>query len=613
MANKWRGLSADTDLGKPLRRFIELIEKTNEVENQVLSAVRTALTVAQAFVIDISVDPLEEAIRALVDQITTLLDQLTQDTACHAIMIPIQKNYPGVIGVPSLDTFSYTPTFDNLLNNGSWGSQVIAGIPPATIDFINTAPDASGGNAGYWRTLYASVQDPGDVNRPRFNSTFAVSGIAIVYGSGKLDTLNRISAALYALFRFGIFSDMLSRTAPVAQNIRVLAVPVLEATGADNQNRIGVQIDWDPVPPIKVNSLYDNSANIIIDEIIIVRSTDASIRSTFNWHSVFPEEPSDTLTDLPVAGDTRVIARLRNDGFIRRYIDSSPDLHEDVTYYYAVALRSYSKESRTRTNPNPQKVRQPMAPFSAVRRVFYTRRANLTRQSTPPDWFAVPSLVRLFPVVEDIIGTAKLWVAGLLTRSTSNNGITQVLQQLIDQIERYLAQLQAVVDKMKQISQLLNVLRDSNLGAVTVTSFSVPTGGMDAWMAELARRLSDPSDPSRPPFDNDELVSGVVIVAGAPDFQQLTAFNTLKNIFFGGDKDNPMQRVIDILGDPPPTDAEAARDVVGGNTNLSPAASPVVIQFDPAFGATRAPASDPTPPADKFFDDNMSPTSTPNC
>lgn len=616
MANKWQSGLATSTLGKPLRKFIQLVEQTNKLENQVLGGVRDALTVAQTFVTTISVDPLEEAIRALVDQVNTLLDQLTQDTACHAIIVPIQKNYSGsLLDIGNvLTNVSYSPNFDDLVEEGSYAERVVPSIAPETIDFINTSPSAQGGNRGFWSALWGSTKDRGDPNRPRFTQDFAVSGVVLIFGSGKLSTINQISAALYALFRFGIFSDNTGNTQPVAQNFRAMAVPVLERSGAANQNRIGVQLDWDPIPPVRINSLYDPSASIVVDEILIVRSTDAGAREVFNWHSIFPNEPSDTLTDLPKSGTMKVIARMRNDGFIRRYVDSSPDLKEDTVYYYGIALRSYSQDKKSAANPSPPKIRQPVSGFSAMRRVYYTRRVNTTRGSTPPDWFATPSLVQLFPIVEDILGTARLWVANLLSRSVTNNGITNILQQLIDQTTRLLAQLQAVVDKMKQLSELLNVLRDANLAAISSTSFHVKSGGMDGWLAELARRLSDPNDPSRPPFDANELVSGVVIVAGAPNFSQLSAFNALRDIFFGGDKDDgPVQLITEVLGETPPLPSAAIRDAADDNNTLSPAASPFEIRFDDALVATRFPVSTPTSTQDAFFDDDMAPIPAPNC
>lgn len=616
MANKWKGVITGPTFNNFLTPLVDLIIETNKAEDAILKATKTGLEAAKAFAALVSIDPLEEALRLLLAEVTALIDQLAENTTCHGIFIPIQKNYPGFgpFARPGaqVDNLAYTPKFDELLKDGSYEEQLVSSITPETISFINTAPGASGGNAGFWSTLFRSTLDVNDPARPRFDSTFAVSGVAIVFGSAQLSALNRITAALEALFRFGILSsDMTARTRPVVQNLRAIPVPTLAKKDSNNPARIGVQLDWDPVPPLKINSLYDASASFIVDEIIIVRSTLPRAREAFRWHDLFLREPSNDITDLDFQGSTRVIARLKNYGFIRRYIDDDPSLTEGVTYYYTIALRYFSQEEGA-SGTDAVKIRQPMGPFCSMQRVFYNGRTGATRRSNPPDWFALPSLVTAFPPIKDALGTAKLWLAGLIPYSTTNNGFVNILQQLINQIDRLRAQLQRVVDEMKRIIELLKILRDGSLAVVTSTSFNVKRGGMDGWMAELARRLSDPSDPSRPPFDANELVAGIVIVAGAPNFARLEAFDRLKAIFFGGD-DTPIQYVIDVLGEPPASRRGATREVVEDDDLLSAKEDPVKVYFDPAFVPSFVPTSTPPDDPDTFFDDDMNPVATPNC
>lgn len=63
--------------------------------------------------------------------------------------------------------------------------------------------------------------------------------------------------------------------------------------------------------------------------------------------------------------------------------------------------------------------------------------------------------------------------------------------------------------------------------SIYVTQFSSSAGGNEYLLMELARRLEDHTDATRPPFDDSEYVCGVCFVAGAPraaDLAKTTAF-----------------------------------------------------------------------------------------
>lgn len=595
MANKWRSVNIGMFLPNQLLLLADGASEIADQTSNALNAIKSALEIAKALAAAAATNPIEAALRALIDELNALIDALTEDSAVHAIMIPFQKQYFGR-GIPapreSVDPYTVAPNFDQLVNDNAYAEQVVSDITPNTITFINSANTATGGNAGFWKELILSTRDAGDTARPRFANNFAVTGVALVYGSESMKELSRILAALDTLFFLGSRMDPSARTRPVAENVRVLAVPV------PGENRIGVQIDWTPVPPVKINALYSDES-FKIKEIFIVRSTDPRIRERFSWHGVFPTEPADS--GLQESGKTKVIARLKNDGFISRYIDNDPALEENTTYYYTLALRYFIDDEA-----------QPMAPFSAVRRAFYTRRPGSTRRSEPPDWWATPSLVQLFPLLEDYINQAQLFIASLLTRTTSNSGLVNVLQQIINQIERTVRRLEDIVEELERIIDLLRALTDSSLAAISSTKFSVSSGGLDGWLAELARRLSDTSDPTRPPFDNGELVGGVVIVAGAPNILQLTAVDQLLALFFGnnGASRTTADRVIDVLGDPPPSLNAVATSLLDNNGRLSPAPSNTTIVFAEDFTATRSTTPAVSP---QFLDASLTPTTESDC
>ena len=356
-----------------IRSAVDVIDDVIGVHNDILSATRTALEIAKALAALANVNPLEAALDQLIQQIEAFIDELTEDTTVHAIMIPIQKQYSG-LGVEhpeeSLDPFTLAPDYDLLVNDGVFSEELVNDITPDTITFINNSNTAVGGNRGFWRELAISVQDEGDYARPRFTDEFAVGGVCLVFGSNNLEDLQQHFAALMALLAFGPRADLAARTRPKAEGLKVLAVPTLPS------GRIGVQVDWDGVPPVIISPFFSGEQTIN-EEVFVIRSTDPRIRERFSWVQNFSRQPNDEVTDLQSEGTTTVIARVNNDGFISRYIDDDASLTEETSYYYAIAIRYRIGETI-----------QPMSNLSAVRRVFYTKRAMSSRRGEPPDWWA---------------------------------------------------------------------------------------------------------------------------------------------------------------------------------------------------------------------------------
>lgn len=358
MANNWHTAELGRLFPDAIRQAANAVGEFNDQVAKALNLVKTALEAAAAIAALASQDPLEQALREALAQIEEFIDSLLEGTTAHAIMIPIQKQYFG-IGDPippnEVDPFALTPSFDQLAEDGGYPQKVIQDVTPDTITFINNSVTATGGNAGYWRTLALSLQDPGDFARPDFPSNFAVTGACVIFGSESLTDLYRIIALINKLLNMGLRADMTSRSQPRPTGLTARVMPI------PTEGRIGVQLDWTPVPPALIKPLF-SAEKAIITEIFVIRSTDAQLREKFAWGSIFPAEPSNEITDLPSTSTTKVIARLRNDGFIARYIDDDETLNIDTPYYYTLALRYRIGD-----------VYQPMSEFSNCVRVFYDK------------------------------------------------------------------------------------------------------------------------------------------------------------------------------------------------------------------------------------------------
>lgn len=531
MPENWQTFKIDNVFPPEVRTVVEAVSTVTGTLTEILNLTKTALEITSALAQTAASNPMEEAINAAVSEIEQFIDDLTQSTAAHAILIPIQKQY---FGRGQRRPATDLPPEESIVSSTSLENDGRFREPPSAVTarFINNAPTASGGNEGFWRALAVSLLDEGDFNKPEFPSNFAVAGAAIIFGATSYAELQENFDLFSQLLNVGSRTELAGNTRPTLENLRGRAVPITSVSPA----RIGVQLDWDPVPTAVGIPLYSDE-QIIVEEMFIVRSTDPAFREQFSWNQAFSRQPKDETTDLQAQDKIKVVARVLNDGFTVRYVDQDPTLLEGNAYYYGVALR-YSIDG----------IPQPMGNFSNVIRVEHTGRCQSTRRSVAPDWWASPSLIALFPDLEALINIVKLEIAGLNSRSGSNSGPSAIINQTINQINTLVEQGEELLAKINNTTAKLAALTNKELNAATSsTTLSVSSGGMDAWMGQLAARLADTTDPTRPPFDNGELVSGVVIVAGAPNLPLLQPFLDLLALFFGSGDDNPIIRAVDSV------------------------------------------------------------------
>jgi len=563
----WHNLELQAFYPKDARQAVDAIVEFNKTLTKLLTTTKAGLEIAKALAALASADPLEVALRTLLKEIEDLIDALLGETTAHALVVPIQKQHYGLgdpIPTDSIDASIRTPNYGTLLNNNVFPQSVVNANTPDVITFINTADESQGGNRGYYRTVLTSLNDPGDYAKPDFPQDFAVAGVSVVFGSTSLTDIYRIVAIIGRIIDLGIRSDLTSRSRPVPAGLKARIMP--EPT----EGKIGVQLDWDPVPPVLIKPLL-SLEKAVITEIFVIRSTDSILRERFTWNSNFTKQPARDINAYPSTATTKVIARLRNDGFRSRFVDTSADLKVDTPYYYALALRYKINDSF-----------QPMSDLSNCVRVYYTRFPGSSRKGTPPDWFATPSLYQMFPILRTLISKIELFVEGMLNRTVSNNGIINMIEQTISQIEALIAQAEQLLAEIKEITDLLQEIATADIGGIYATSFSVATGGILGWTSELARRLSNTEDTSRPPFDESELVAGLVLVAGAPNLSELAAFVKLIKLFFGGDKASAARKATDAF-------------VLGRSGSGGLALVPTATYFDKSMAATTAPATTPAP------------------
>jgi hypothetical protein len=174
-----------------------------------------------------------------------------------------------------------------------------------------------------------------------------------------------------------------------------------------------------------------------------------------------------------------------------------------------------------------------------------------------------------------------------------------LLKQYIDflkaEVERYAALVNAILEQIKRIAELLNLPKI--VGGIYVRSF-FGQGGNQFFLSDLANSLM-PSFPGAPPFTRgDEYVTGVVWLAGGPSYAEVKAAITAITALFPAKGES--EDLISSLGEeittledqyfgdnlqvsePPPVFDEALCPLFHGSAIDPTAAVPEVV-FDDSF------------------------------
>jgi hypothetical protein len=211
-------------------------------------------------------------------------------------------------------------------------------------------------------------------------------------------------------------------------------------------------------------------------------------------------------------------------------------------------------------------------------------------RSVPPDWISTPNIFELIPVVDELLTTVLGALSFLRTRSFSDSGIAATIKQLIDQINNIIAEIEIIVERINRINSLIaSILNASAKAVLSVTVITVTKGGIKAWSAELAKRLSDESDSSRPLLGTTDLCTGIVLVGGAPNYENIAAFGELLKKLFGEYQDKLLDAINSI--------------------ELEPGSSGTA----PSFGDDMRPGSRTTPTPATALDAGLRPTDKPVC
>jgi len=518
--SNWQSVNASNFLPPEIPQALTTI---TSLVDQFLDLYKQALTAAKIYQKVLGGGG-PDIIGTLVNAVVDIVEGFLQAGKIHILFTPIPKTIPAT-GFPLPATLD-----DYVLSLGFDSSEITSLTDDAKRAFSQLLEgESSLGNNGFFRTFAQSLSDVRDPNRPQYTSpNDYVAMTVLMFGAPTFAEAINVAGALNRIFQ-PTSNDLTARTIPVPQNVRIKTI------AAENSSTVGVRLDWDPPPPAAA-PLFFPTVSLAVKEYAIIRCTSAKLaqaaRTVLDFFSTTDLKAG--LTSDDEAKSAVVVATGKGSSYA--YIDDS-ELSSAVQYYYCVAWKVDSTEAGKTTT----------LPYDRVSNVVSARPRAIMPPFTgePPNWDARGSVLSVMPDLAAQVRVLLERIRVLADRKTG--GPAEALTNTITLLEKNLERFALQLDQLNAQAKRLNAMFNVPLPSLYSTSFS-GVGGNSYLLGELARRLNDTSDENRPPYDGNEYVMGVCIVAGGPrqaDIQPIIDF--LASLFGSEEEANPLFDVLTSL------------------------------------------------------------------
>lgn len=440
------------------------------------------------------------AITAAVTALEAAVKALTSDTGVYVLLVPPRSKVliPDAVKAALAPSLFIAPTPAGLQTQAMFTGETTTLQEDSILRGLFSA---NGGNAGFVRQVTESFDDQGDDNRPQLSDTDAVAGIYIVAGASNISSLIPFTNGMSSLLAPGKPTALDAPALPTPQNLK-----------AKVTNGAAVSLKWDFQPPVaEIPALGTFAA---VTEVAIIKSTSVKLLSASTPQGLFGTSNLSAGTKTG-DGKTEVVAVIPHTGinFKSLYLDSSK--HEAGTgYYYTLSYHvklGTVKELSAGGGDDLGFIR-----LSNVVKVYLSKDDHGTPRSitgVPPDWYRTPRAIDLFPAIGDVLNQIVGFAAQLATTTT---GYSDQLKANVKMIEQQIKGYTDLSSQLSAASTALSAFASLNLGTVSSRSFA-GTGGTNFIKKDLVKAFGDTSDPNRPPFDGEEFVAGVVILATTGD------------------------------------------------------------------------------------------------
>lgn len=446
-----------------------------------------------------TLDASQLAIQTAVTAVDAAITALTEDSGVYVLLVPPGSLVliPDSVRQALTYNIAVSPTTQGLNTQALFTDEPVS---TAEAQILQSLFSATGGNAGFVRAVLESFDDLGDANRPQLADTDAVAGAYLVAGASSFADLIPFTNGMSSLLAPGKPTALDAPAIPNPQNLRAKII----AGGA-------VHLQWAPQPPIVELPTLGTFARVT--EVAVIRSTSITFLSASTPYAVFGtsklfagQKTDDGLTEV------LAVTAYPEEDYPTTYTDTSVHAAGGV-YHYAVSFRVTLGTSQQISQGGGSDMTY--LRLSNASRVYFSKAEQGAPRSitgVPPDWYRTPRTVDLFPALGDLLSKVSTFTRqfGDTTLGYSDMLKTNVtaLEQQIQGYTDLAAQLTAAVSAISSFSSV-------NLGTVSSRFFS-GVGGTNFVRKDIVKAFGDVSDPQRPPFDGNEFVSGVVILATTP-------------------------------------------------------------------------------------------------
>lgn len=455
---------------------------------------------------------------------TSLIDQyLTTAKASLAVMKVFQNRLGGSTDIIGVALRALIDTLEGFLQ---LGKVHVLYIPMSKVFPENVG--ALGGNARFYNVFARALDDDFDPNRPQYTEDGdAVVMSVVMAGAPSYIEAMDVAAAFNRIFRPPSNNDLAANTIPTPQNLQ--ARPVAHPS----TKRIAVQLNWD-APKTLFTFPYFPGIGTAVKRYAIIRSTSPTVLNARSVVDLFgTRDLRAGLFSTDTAKHHKVVDT--GTGANSSYVDKEDELDPTKTYYYAVAWELTVVERGVET----------VVKFDRLSNIVKTRvrSAAPTENAVPPNWNALPSLIQLVPSLADSVFLLVQQLKALGDRSSgSSDGLKKALSLIEARLVRLVEEMDGINSSFKQLTAVLR----QPVPTIHGTTF-YGIGGNEFLSSQLIAALNDKSDGNRPPFDDDEYVLGVCIVAGGPRIPDIQPIIDFLTALFGGGEDNPLLGILTVL------------------------------------------------------------------
>lgn len=508
------------DLG--VQPLLKLIDSLKTLLAGIVQALKTAIALAK-LLDDPYIAIMERLVKALEDTIKSLVE----DAGGYMLHVPIGKRL-----MTSFNNLGdITPELGASAGFFDEPAGVTKYITPAMREFWTDVNRYSGGNAGFYRLMAASLEDLGDVNRPQFTSPDDYIGGLVLIAGTSADPLG----FLEDLWNFHLLFGGPDPTVKVPRPMGLTAKTLQGVTAG----KCSIFLTWNP-PTSPITTLRDlGGAVLYAREYAVIRCKNytAAITAQTVVDLLGTRDIREGLTARD--GDIEVVHVGPYDITKTCYTDSKVPATEDDVFYYAVAwkLKAFRPDESLSENGGKN---LNWWHISNIARV--TPLASLPA-STPPDWRRTRSIGDILPplanVLYRVLSVIKTFQERLKSGAIAGEAYLEFLEAEIDRYNRL------ATDILDQIAKLAAYMQLPTSGLYA--RFFYGKGGNTFLMQEIAKGFSA-DEKNRPPFDKgSEYVTGLVLLAGGPAPDVKAFLKTISWIF--GNPDMGNREVLRELGD----------------------------------------------------------------